>query len=430
MINKYFAGQISPLTQVEERSMNPYEERYRLLKSESEDKGIDIESVKRQLKKQIVELPSWAVGNSGTRYGTFRDKGTASTIWQKIDDCAEIQRCLGITPVMASHTCWDKTDDGRFAPVRDYAGEKGMKIGTVHPNTFSGQEFRFGSICSPIESVREATKKHFRECVSITRELGSKTIGMWVADGTNYPGQDSLRERKHRLFDGLQALYSEMDPDMTLLLEYKPFEPFFYTTDVNDWGMSMLMCQKLGPKAKVLVDLGHHVAGVNIEQIIATLLDEQKLGAFHFNNRRYADDDLISGTVNPLELFLIFKEIVDAGVDGLDNNLTYMLDQSHNIENSLEGIIYSVMNIQTAFAKALMIDRKQLLHCQAENNVVASNKIIMDAFNADVEPLLAVVRLEMGLSDIDPLQNHRDSGYLKKVASERGEGILTLGGGA
>jgi len=410
--------------------MSIFEKRYRLMEQELCDRGINLEHIKTQLKEQIVELPSWAVGNSGTRYGTFRDKGAASTIWQKIDDCAEIQRCLGVTPVMASHTLWDKTDDGHFAPVREYAKQKNMSIGTVHPNTFSGQEFRFGSICSPIESVREATKKHFRECVSIARELGSKTIGMWVADGTNYPGQDSLRERKHRLFDGLQALYSEMDPDMTLLLEYKPFEPFFYTTDVNDWGMSMLMCQKLGPKAKVLVDLGHHLAGVNIEHIIATLLDEQKLGAFHFNNRRYADDDLISGTVNPLEMFLIFKEIVDAGVDGLNNTLTYMLDQSHNIENSLEGIIYSVMNIQTAFAKALLIDRSLLARYQAENNVVACNKIIMDAFNIDVEPLLAVIRLEMGLSDIDPLQNHRNSGYLKRVASERKEGILTLGGGA
>lgn len=410
--------------------MSIFEKRYRLMEQELCDRGMNLDQIKTQLKEQVVELPSWAVGNSGTRYGTFRDKGAASTIWQKIDDCAEIQRCLGITPVMASHTLWDKTDDGRFTPVREYAKQKNMSIGTVHPNTFSGQEFRFGSICSPNESVREATKKHFRECVTIARELGSKTIGMWVADGTNYPGQDSLRERKHRLFDGLQALYSEMDPDMTLLLEYKPFEPFFYTTDVNDWGMSMLMCQKLGPKAKVLVDLGHHLAGVNIEHIIATLLDEQKLGAFHFNNRRYADDDLISGTVNPLEMFLIFKEIVDAGVDGLNNTLTYMLDQSHNIENSLEGIIYSVMNIQTAFAKALLIDRNLLARYQAENNVVACNKIIMDAFNIDVEPLLAVIRLEMGLSDIDPLQNHRNSGYLKKVASERGEGILTLGGGA
>jgi L-rhamnose isomerase/sugar isomerase len=366
------------------------------------------------------------------------DKGAAVTIWDKVDDCAEIQRCLGITPVMASHVLWDKTDDGRFEPVKEYAAEKGMRIGTVHPNTFSGQEFRFGSMCSPVPSVRESTKAHFVDCVRIAREMGSKTIGMWVADGTSYPGQDSLTERKHRLFEGLKTLYDAMDPDMTLLLEYKPFEPFFYTTDVPDWGTSFLMCKKLGEKAKVLVDLGHHLPGTNIEQIICTLLDEGRLGGFHFNNRRYADDDLILGTVNPLEIYLIFNEIVDAMVCNGDAGtssaappgITYMLDQSHNIENSLEGIIYSVMNIQTAYAKALLVDRKALAAARSAYDVILGNKIIMDAFQTDVEPLLCRIRLEMGLSDTDPLRNHRQSGYNKKAARERTAGILTLGGGA
>ena len=270
--------------------MEIIKKRYELLVAELESKSIDINFVKEKLKDQVIELPSWSVGNSGTRYGTFKDAGAAVTIWDKIDDCAEIQRCLGVTPVMASHVCWDKTDDGKFAPVRVYAEQKGMRIGTVHPNTFSGQQFRFGSICSPIASVRDETIAHFKECVRITREMGSKSIGMWVADGTNYPGQDNLRERKHRLYEGLKALYDAMDDDMTMLLEYNPFEPFYYTTDVQDWGMSFLMCTKLGDRAKTLVDLGHHLPGVNIEQIIAILLDEGKLGAFHFNNHRYADD--------------------------------------------------------------------------------------------------------------------------------------------
>ncbi|MFP3090859.1 TIM barrel protein [Treponema sp. TIM-1] len=403
---------------------------YAILEDSFAEKGIDLEKVKGILKNQVVELPSWAVGNSGTRYGTFMDKGAAVTIWDKVDDCAEIQRCLGITPVMASHVLWDKTDDGRFEPVREYAAKKGMRIGTVHPNTFSGQQFRFGSICSPIASVRENTKAHFGDCIRMAREMGSKCIGMWVADGTSYPGQDSLAERKHRLFEGLLALYEKLDPDMTLVLEYKPFEPFFYTTDVPDWGTSLMMCQKLGKQAKVLVDLGHHLPCTNIEQIICSLLDEGKLGGFHFNNRRYADDDLILGTVNPLEIFLIFNEIVDATVRGVDTGITYMLDQSHNIENSLEGIIYSVMNIQTAYAKSLLVDRKLLAAARAENDVVLSNMIIMDAFNCDVEPLLGQLRLEMGLSDIDPLRNHRQSGYAQKAAQERKAGILTLGGGA
>jgi len=408
--------------------MRNLEQKYALLAEDIRESGLDLDEIKRDLKAQVVELPSWAVGNSGTRYGTFRDRGAAVTIWDKIDDCAEIQRCLGVTPVMASHVCWDRTDDGRFAPVREYAAEKGLRIGTVHPDTFSKQEFRFGSICSPLEAVRGATKEHFKECIRMAREMGSRTIGMWVADGTNYPGQDSLAERKHRLLDGLKALYELMDDDMTMLLEYKPFEPFFYTTDVQDWGMSSLMCEKLGERAKVLVDLGHHVSGVNIEQIIATLLDERRLGGFHFNNRRYADDDLIAGTVNPLELFLIYFEIVNARLRGVPTDITYMLDQSHNIENSLEGIIYSVMNIQTAYAKSLLVDRRALKAAQQEGDVVLCNKIVMAAFNLDVEPLLATVREEMGLSDVDPIRNHRQSGYHRKVAGLRKEGILTLGG--
>lgn len=392
-------------------------------------RNVDVEAVKAKLKAQQIELPSWAVGNSGTRYGTFTDKGAAVTVWDRIDDCAEIKRCLGITPRMATHVCWDKTDDGDFVPVREYAESKGLKLGTLHPNTFSGQEFRFGSMCSPIQAVREETKEHFSDCVRIARELGCKTIGMWVADGTNYPGQDVLRERKHRLLDGLGHLYREMDPDMTLLLEYKPFEPFFYTTDVNDWGASFLACSKLGDRAKVLVDLGHHVSGVNVEQIIATLLDEGKLGGFHFNNRRYADDDLILGTVNPLEIFMVYKEIVDAEIDGLSTDITYMLDQSHNIENSIEGIIYSVMNIQTAYAKALIIDREALKESQADQDTIRSNKLVMEAFETDVQPIIETVRLELGLTHTNPLKNYRDSNYQKKIVKERKAGALTLGGG-
>lgn len=409
--------------------MDNLKEKQKILKEELIAKNIDPESVKDLLKKLVVELPSWAVGNSGTRYGTFRDKGAARTVWDKIDDCAEIQRVLGTCPVMASHVLWDVTDDGQYTPVREYAKSKGMKIGTVHPNTFAGQEFRYGSLCSPLKEVREQTHRHFVDCVRIAREMGSKVIGMWVADGTSYPGQDSLRDRKKRLFEGLKVLYDAMDDDMEMVLEYKPFEPYFYTSDVQDWGMSKLMCDKLGDRAKVLVDLGHHLAGVNIEQIIAILLDEGKLGGFHFNNRRYADDDLITGTVKPLELFLIFKEIVDAGKDGLDTDITYMLDQSHNIEPSIEGIIYSVMNIQTSYMKSLIIDRASLREAQKNNDIILCNKILMDAFNTDVEPLIAEARLEIGLDDIDPIRNYRNGGWAEKIAAEReDDGMNTLGG--
>jgi L-rhamnose isomerase/sugar isomerase len=405
-----------------------WERQYALLAESLRDRGLDVESAKALLKKQVIELPSWAVGNSGTRYGTFRSDGAAATIWHKIDDCAEIQRVVGICPVMASHVLWDVTDDGRYAPVREYAAGKGLAIGTVHPNTFMGQQFRYGSICSPLPGVREGTVAHFRDCVRIAREMGSRVIGMWLADGTNYAGQDSLRERKHRLLAGLQALYEALDPDMTLLLEYKPFEPGFYSTDVQDWGMSLLTCTKLGAKARVLVDLGHHLQGVNIEQIIAILLDEGRLGGFHLNNRKYADDDLMAGSTNPYELFLIFNELVDAARDGLDTRIVYMLDQSHNIEPSLEGIIQSVLNTQRAYAQALLVDRPALRRAQADTDVLLANRALMAAFERDVEPLLARVRVEMGL-DPDPLGAYRRGGYAAKIAAaRRGKGINTLGG--
>ena len=391
-------------------------------------KGLDATVIKASLKNQVIELPSWAVGNSGTRYGTFRDPGAAQTIWDKIDDCAEIQRRVGICPKMASHVLWDVTDDGKYTPVKEYAESKGMSIGTVHPNTFMGQQFRFGSVCNPFEDVRNSTLEHFRDCVRITREMGSKSIGIWLADGTNYPGQDNLFERKHRLEEGLADLYGAMDPDMTLFVEYKPFEPAFYTTDIMDWGMSLLLCNKLGDRAKVLVDLGHHLPGVNIEQIIAILLDEKKLGGFHLNNCKYADDDLMVGSINPLELFLIYAQLTEKEAHGNSDNITYMLDQSHNIEPSIEGIIQSVMNTQTALAKALIIDRKALSEAQQEGDVMMANRIVMDAYETDVRPLLAQVRAEMGLEP-DPLLAYRQGGYAEKIAKKRkGTGTNTLGG--
>ncbi len=407
---------------------NTHVKNYLNMEEQIQNKGLSLKGIKKSLKEQVIELPSWAVGNSGTRYGTFRDPGAARTIWDKIDDCAEIQRHVGISPVMASHVLWDVTDDGKYTPVKEYAEEKGMKIGTVHPNTFMGQQFRFGSICNPFEEVRQNTLEHFRDCVRITREMGSKSIGIWLADGTNYPGQDNLFERKHRLEEGLADLYSAMDPDMTLFVEYKPFEPAFYTTDIMDWGMALVLCNKLGDRAKVLVDLGHHLQGVNIEQIISVLLDEKKLGGFHLNNCKYADDDLMVGSINPLELFLIYAQLTEKEDQGNHDEITYMLDQSHNIEPSIEGIIQSIMNAQTAYAKALIIDRKALTAAQQEGDVMMANRIVMDAYETDVRPLLVQVRMEMGLEP-DPLQAYRSGGYAEKIAQARKEqGANTLGG--
>lgn len=412
--------------------MEPWQRHYQVLADTLEARGMDAENVKTSLKNLVIELPSWAVGNSGTRYGVFRQPGAARTIWEKVDDCAEIQRMLGVCPVMASHVNWDKTDDGRYEPVRAYAAAKGLRIGTVHPNTFLGQEYKFGSVCNPFAEVRQQTIDHFVDCVRVTREFGSKSVGIWLADGTNYPGQDHLRSRKHRLYEGLKALYDALDPDMTLFVEYKFFEPGFYSTDLQDWGMSFSMCQRLGPRAKVLVDLGHHASGVNVEHIVSILLDENKLGGFHINGRKYGDDDLMAGTINPLELFLIFDQIVDASLDPATattaNAITYMLDQSHNIEGSIEGIIQSVMNTQTAHAKALLVDRAALTAAQEEGDVILANRIVMAAYETDVRPLLAQARVEMGRHP-DPIVAFREGGYLRLIAEARtGEGLGALGG--
>lgn len=412
--------------------MATWEKQFEVLGNLLTDKGIDVNGVIELLKQQIIELPSWAVGNSGTRYGVFREAGAARNIWDKVEDCAEIQRVVGVCPVMASHVLWDVTDDGRYEPVRVYAAERGLEIGTVHPNTFMGQQFRLGSICSPDEAVRRSTIDHFVDCVRITREMGSKVIGIWLADGTNYPGQDHLRSRKHRMYEGLKALYDAMDEDMTLAVEYKFFEPAFYTTDLMDWGISLLICSRLGEQAKVLVDVGHHPQGANIEHIVSILLDEGKLGGFHLNDRKYADDDLMAGTINPLQLFLIYDQIVDAAQDPATvetaDNIVYMLDQSHNIEPSIEGIIQSVMNTQTAYAKALLVERDKLHAAQSAGDVILANRIVMEAYELDVQPLLKKVRVEMDRQP-DPIVAYREGGYAEKIASERaGAGIGALGG--
>ncbi len=412
--------------------MSGWEKQFELLGDVLTDKGMDVDAVVNALKKQVIELPSWAVGNSGTRYGVFREDGAARDIWDKIDDCSEIQRVVGICSVMASHVLWDVTEDGRYKPVREYATKRGLTIGTVHPNTFMGQQFKLGSVCSPDESVRQSTVDHFIDCVRITREMGSKVIGIWLADGTNYPGQDHLRSRKQRMFEGIKSLYEAMDEDMTLAIEYKFFEPGFYTTDLMDWGMSFIMCSKLGERAKVLVDVGHHAQGVNIEHIVSILLDEGKLGGFHLNDRKYADDDLMAGTINPLQLFLVYDQIVDAANDPTAAqaaaDIVYMLDQSHNVEPSIEGIIHSVMNTQTAFAKSLLVEREKLHAAQATGDVLLANRILMGAYETDVQPLLKKIRVEMG-RDPDPILAYREGGYAQKIAEERaGEGIGALGG--
>ena len=387
------------------------------------------DSVKQALVAQRIETPSWGYGNSGTRFKTFAAPGAARTVWEKLDDAAEVQRLTGIAPSVALHIPWDEVED--YAALGNYARERGLEIGAINPNVFQDEGYRLGSVCSPIEAVREQAILHLLDCVEVMKQTGSRDLSLWFADGTNYAGQDDLRFRKHRMQAALKRVHDALPEGGRMLVEYKLFEPAFYATDLFDWGAAYAHCLKIGEKAQVLVDLGHHAQGVNIEQIVAFLLDEGRLGGFHFNARRYADDDLIVGTSNPFELFCIYAELV--GAAGSGDNLTrrtaegvaYMIDQSHNIEPKVEAMLQSVLNCQEAYAKALLIDQDLLRQAQAAGDVLGAHGVLQDAFKTDVRPLLMEWREGQSLN-LDPIAAHRASGYQQKVAQERG---TSQGGG-
>jgi L-rhamnose isomerase / sugar isomerase len=395
---------------------------YQSLAERLAQRGIDVEAVKTKLKEQKVETPSWGYGNSGTRFKTFAYPGAANTTREKIADAAMVNRLTGICPTVALHIPWDKVDD--WNDLRQYAESLGVGIGAINTNTFQADIYKFGSITHPDATVRRTAVEHHLECVEIAKKAGSNAISLWYADGTNYPGQDSFRERRHRMIDSLSQVYAAMPPSMRMLIEYKFYEPAFYHTDLSDWGVAYSVAQKLGPQAQVLVDTGHHAQGTNIEHIVATLLDLEKLGGFHFNARKYGDDDLIVGTTNPFELFLIFNELVDAG--DLARDVAYMIDQSHNIEPKMEAMLQSVVNIQSAYAKSLVVDREALKQRRADCDVLGAYRVLADAYETDVRPLLEMVRTELDLSP-DPIAALRESGYEKKVAAERG--VADAGGG-
>jgi L-rhamnose isomerase / sugar isomerase len=386
----------------------------------------DIEAVLEKMQRLTVETPSWGYGDSGTRFKVFHWPGAARTLREKLDDAAQVQRVMGICPSVAIHIPWDKEDD--WQAVKDYADSLGLRIGAVNPNLFQDDVYRFGSLCHFDEQVRQRAIEHVIECIQIAQEVGSDIISLWLADGTNYPGQDDLRRRRHRLLDSLQAIYAALPAGMRLLIEYKFFEPAFYSTDLPDWGTSLLMAQKLGPQAEVLVDTGHHPQGTNIAQIVAQLLDEGRLGGFHFNDRRYADDDLIVGSNNPFELFCIINEIVGAGSEGNANagRIACMIDQSHNIEPKIEAMIQSVVNIQTAYAKALLVDRAALRKAQEAGDVLGGYRVLQDAYETDVRPWLSEFRVRQGRNP-DPIADFRASGYAERVARERVGGAVSSG---
>ncbi|MEU0040016.1 L-rhamnose isomerase [Streptomyces sp. NPDC006333] len=374
----------------------------------------ELAAVKAALKTQAVETPSWAYGNSGTRFKVFAQPGVPRSPREKLDDAAQVHAHTGAAPSVALHIPWDKVDD--YAALAEYAGERGLRLGTINSNTFQDDDYKLGSVCHPDATVRRKALDHLLECVDIMDATGSKDLKLWFADGTNYPGQDDIRERQDRLAESLAQVYERLGDDQRMLLEYKFFEPAFYATDVPDWGTAYAHCLKLGPKAQVVVDTGHHAPGTNIEFIVATLLREQKLGGFDFNSRFYADDDLMVGAADPFQLFRIMYEVIRGG--GFTPDVAFMLDQCHNIEAKIPAIIRSVMNVQEATAKALLVDRDALAAAQREGDMLAANAVIMDAYNTDVRPLLREVREELGL-DGDPVAAYHRSGWAGKIAAER-----------
>ncbi|MGD0983292.1 MAG: L-rhamnose isomerase [Acidimicrobiales bacterium] len=379
----------------------------------------NLPAVREALRRQRIETPSWAYGNSGTRFRVFPQPGVARNPYEKIDDAAQVHRFTGIAPSVAIHIPWDRVDD--YEDLAKHARSVGVEIGAVNPNVFQELDYKLGSVCNPDPAVRRRAVGHLKECVDVAQATGSTILSLWFADGTNYPGQDSIVRRQDCLAEALAEVYGTLPVGMRMLLEYKFFEPAFYSTDVPDWGTSFAHCVRLGERAQVLVDTGHHAPGTNIEFIVAVLLRAGKLGGFHFNSRFYADDDLMVGAADPFQLFRIMNEIVAASALETDRGVAFMLDQCHNLESKIPAEIRSVMNVQEATAKALLVDRDALREHQEAGDVLGAHGVLMDAFNTDVRPLLAEVREEMDL-DPDPLAAYARSGYAERIIELRAEG--------
>jgi L-rhamnose isomerase/sugar isomerase len=376
----------------------------------------DLAAVKTALRAQRIELPSWAFGNTGTRFKVFAQPGVPRTPQEKIDDAAQVHRYTGIAPSVAVHIPWDRVDD--YAGLAAYAAERGVCIGTVNANVFQDDDYRLGSVCNPDPRVRTKAVDHLLECVDIMDATGSRDLKLWFADGTNYPGQDDIRARQDRLAAGLAEVYRRLGGQQRMLLEYKLFEPSFYTTDVPDWGTSLLHCLTLGDQAAVVVDTGHHAPGTNIEFIVALLLRAGRLGGFDFNSRFYADDDLMVGAADPFQLFRILHEVVVADALRPEAGIAFMLDQCHNIEPKIPAQIRSVLNVQEATAKALLVDAAALAAAQQAGDVLGANAVLMDAYNTDVRPFLGQLREDMGL-DPDPVAAYQRSGYGERIVADR-----------
>ena len=373
-------------------------------------------SIEPLLGQQAIELPSWAFGNSGTRFKVFGTPGTPRTPQEKIADAAQVNKYTGLSPSVALHIPWDRVDD--YAALGSFANDHGVALGTINSNTFQDDDYKFGSLTHVDPTIRQKSIDHHLECIDIMHQTGSRDLKVWLADGTNYPGQGDLRGRQDRLADSLAKIYAHIGDSQRLVLEYKFFEPAFYHTDVPDWGTSYAQVSALGERAFVCLDTGHHAPGTNIEFIVMQLLRLGKLGSFDFNSRFYADDDLIVGAADPFQLFRILYEVIRGGGYAPDSGVAFMLDQCHNVEEKVPGQIRSVLNVQEMTARALLVDTVALTAAQEAGDVLGANGILMDAFYTDVRGDLAVWRESVGLPG-DPMAAYAASGYQARIAADR-----------
>jgi L-rhamnose isomerase / sugar isomerase len=384
--------------------------------------GIDIEAIKSRVGAFSVAVPSWGAGRGGTRFAKFPISGEPTNIHEKLEDCAVINQLSRVTPRVSPHFPWDKVSD--YTALREEAASLGLGFDAVNSNTFQDQQgqahsYSTGSLSSTLEATREQAVEHNIECIEIGKQLGSKDITVWVGDGTNFPGQQDLARSLDRYLEAAAQVYAALPDDWRMLLEHKMFEPAFYSTVISDWGSSILAAQELGPKAKCLVDLGHHAPNVNIEQIVARLHRFGKLGGFHFNDSKYGDDDLDSGSINPHQLFLVFNELVEAELNPRDGfNPAYMIDQSHNVTDPIESMLSSAEAITQCYAKALLVDRAALHGAQAANDTMMAFQALRRAYNVDVGPILAKARQEAG-GAVDVLSAYRTSQWRERKAQER-----------
>src|SRR6185436_11140819 len=404
---------------------------YAALGTQLARRGVDIDAVTRSVAEFRVAIPSWGVGTGGTRFGRFPGPGEPRNVFEKLEDCGVIHKLTGATPTVSLHIPWDRTDD--FTALREHAAALGLGFDAMNSNTFQDQvgqplSYKYGSLTHTDPGVRAQAVQHNLDCITFGKTLGSKALTLWIGDGANFPGQQHLVHAFERYLDSAAEIYQALPADWRLLIEHKMYEPAFYATVIQDWGSSLMAAQTLGPKAFCLVDLGHHAPNVNIEMIVARLVHARRLGGFHFNDSKYGDDDLDAGSIEPFRLFLVFNELVEAELaKAPDFSPAHMLDQSHNVTDPIESLMTSAIELQRAYAQALIVERKKLQDCRTANDVLMAAQTLKRGFTTDVSPILAQARMSKG-GAIDPIAAYRDSGYRTRCAQTR-PGKQNLGGG-